>query len=197
MKTSFSADRWSGVDIVGVRPATLAGASGAATWLCGRCGDTYAIGDSVAVTIRSRLGTTDEIVCPTCAAVAVRLQTGDRACRVLLVEDDAAFRDVVRRHLELDASVEIVGYADDGVQALTELRRLEPDVVVLDLAMPRRHGVDVLADLPAEYPVVVLTGREDLAERCRALRPDVTVLPKSPQVFQQLAELLTDGTLRT
>jgi type II secretory ATPase GspE/PulE/Tfp pilus assembly ATPase PilB-like protein len=83
---------------------------------------------------------------------------------VLLVEDEDALRRVVRDLLERDGFV--VHEAADGVQALDEIDRAAPDIVVLDLNLPRLDGYGVLSHLrsrPAtrDLPVIVLTAKGD------------------------------------
>ncbi len=79
--------------------------------------------------------------------------------RVLIAEDETLVRRGLVKLLELEAGVEVVGEAQDGDEALALAERLRPDVVLLDLRMPRRDGLGVLA---------ALAGRER-APRCLVL----------------------------
>jgi DNA-binding NarL/FixJ family response regulator len=70
-------------------------------------------------------------------------------------------RLVIRTVLELDGDLKIVGEAGDGGTALAEIERLRPDVLVLDLSLPERDGLEVLEELSARSPrtrVVVFSG---------------------------------------
>jgi len=83
---------------------------------------------------------------------------------VLLVEDEAPLRMVLRDLLERDGFV--IVEAEDGIAALDEIDRHAPDVVVLDLNLPRLDGYGVLARLrsrpgTADLPVIVLTAKSD------------------------------------
>jgi DNA-binding NarL/FixJ family response regulator len=63
--------------------------------------------------------------------------------------------------LELDADVEVVGEAGDGRTALLDVARLRPDVLVLDLSLPERDGLEVLEELNGSFPdtrIVVFSG---------------------------------------
>ena len=69
--------------------------------------------------------------------------------RVVIVDDQTLVRQGVRSLLELAGGMAIVGEASDGDEAVEIIRRERPDVVLLDVRMPRRSGVDVLRDLRA------------------------------------------------
>jgi CheY-like chemotaxis protein len=195
MAPRLDADRWGDLDILEVTALDLPEDAypADATWWCGRCGDPHPLAAGAVVSLRSHLGVSQQIACPRCAGLARRRSEGARPRRVLLVEDDPDHRDLTRRFLERDGTAEVVGYVSDGREALTEITRLHPDVVVLDLAMPRLDGLDVLARLPEEIEAVVLSGVSGLRDRCEALHDDVTVLPKGAGSFDRLAELLATG----
>lgn len=72
--------------------------------------------------------------------------------RVLLADDHELMRRLLRRAIAIRSGLEIVGEASDGVQALELARTLEPDVIVLDLAMPEMDGLQVAAALRAAHP---------------------------------------------
>lgn len=93
--------------------------------------------------------------------------------RALVVDDHARVRQLVRRLLESSGEVEVVGEAGDGEQALLQVQRLKPDVLLLDIHMPRLDGLGVLKALGqmVERPkVVVLTldGRNGIREKVLA-----------------------------
>ncbi|NKE47838.1 response regulator [Roseomonas frigidaquae] len=64
--------------------------------------------------------------------------------RVLVVDDSAMMRRLVREALALDADFEVVGEAADGIQALAAMQRLAPDLTMLDIEMPELDGLGVL-----------------------------------------------------
>ena len=76
--------------------------------------------------------------------------------RVLVVDDSPLVRRAIGKLLDADAGVSVVGTAVDGLDALTKVRDLRPDVVTLDVLMPRLDGLKVLACLMRERPVRVL-----------------------------------------
>ena len=74
--------------------------------------------------------------------------------RVLVVDDQALFRAGLTRLLEEDPRVQIVGQAGDGVEAVKLAGSLEPDVVLMDLKMPKMDGIEATSQIVARYPHV-------------------------------------------
>ncbi|KGN33826.1 LuxR family transcriptional regulator [Knoellia sinensis KCTC 19936] len=84
--------------------------------------------------------------------------------RVLIVDDHPIFRDGLRAALEGEPTIEVVGDAEDGDQALVRIRELRPDVALMDLNMPGRSGIEVTRALASTHPdvrVLVLTMQAD------------------------------------
>lgn len=79
--------------------------------------------------------------------------------RVLVVDDSALMRKLIPRILEKHASIEVVGTAMDGAFALKKIEELKPDVVTLDLEMPRMDGIEALRMIMRHHdvPVVVVS----------------------------------------
>jgi DNA-binding NarL/FixJ family response regulator len=87
------------------------------------------------------------------------VQDVDVAKRLLIVDDDARFRKLLRMVLEDTPEFEVVGEAEAGSSALTAARELAPDVVLLDVNLPDTTGFDLTPQLldGGSGPVVVLT----------------------------------------
>jgi DNA-binding response OmpR family regulator len=103
---------------------------------------------------------------------------------VLVVEDEIKIARLVGDYLE-HAGFEVV-LAGDGETALAEVRRLLPDLVVLDLGLPKRDGLDVTRELrrTSNVPIVMLTARSDEVDRILGLElgaDDYVVKPFSPK----------------
>jgi NarL family two-component system response regulator LiaR len=93
--------------------------------------------------------------------------------RVLIVDDHAVVREGLRTFLQLQEGIEVAGEAADGEEAIREGERLRPDVVLMDLVMPRLDGVAAMRTLRERVPearVIVLTSFLDDGKLLPALR---------------------------
>jgi DNA-binding NarL/FixJ family response regulator len=142
--------------------------------------------------------------------------------RVLLADDHPLVRAGVRRVLDAEPHLEVVGEAEDGAAALEAVRTAAPDVLVLDLAMPGVDGLEVLREAKAIRPalrIVVLTMHASPEYVTRAIRngADGYLLKESavqdlllaieavvagrayhsPQVQAHLASLVRNGAATT
>src|SRR6185437_6607103 len=96
-----------------------------------------------------------------------------RPVRVVVADDQAAVREGLVVMLDLLDDVEVVGEAADGAEALAVVAQTGPDVVLMDLRMPRLDGVRATAEIRASHPatrVVVLTTYADDEDILSALR---------------------------
>jgi len=72
--------------------------------------------------------------------------------RVLVVDDSVTVRMIVRDILASDPAIEVVGQALDGIEAVEKVRLLKPDVITLDVDMPRMNGIDALRQIMSIAP---------------------------------------------
>jgi len=96
----------------------------------------------------------------------------DSSMRLLLVDDDERFRETLRQLLATRDEAEILGEAGDGEEALRLAETLKPDVILIDLAMPRMNGLEVTRHLKARWPqvlIIIITVHDDEAYRRTAL----------------------------
>jgi DNA-binding NarL/FixJ family response regulator len=90
--------------------------------------------------------------------------------RVFIADDQVVVRQGLRALLEVEPEIEIVGEAGDGVETIERLRALAVDVVLLDVRMPRKSGLDVLRELTPAPPTLVLTTFDDAEIALEAIR---------------------------
>ena len=114
--------------------------------------------------------------------------------RVLIADDSAFARKVLRELLAASPEVDVVGIARDGLEALERIEELRPDVLTLDLLMPNLDGIGVLRALPAVHPprvVVVSISDENSALGVEALHLGAVVVVKKPTALatERLYEL--------
>src|ERR671910_122814 len=85
---------------------------------------------------------------------------GTHMIRVLVVEDSEVTREYLCAVLDEDPDIAVIGTAHDGVEAVQAVERLRPDVVLMDVHMPRVGGIDatrrIMASVPT--PIVLITG---------------------------------------
>jgi DNA-binding NarL/FixJ family response regulator len=79
--------------------------------------------------------------------------TESSAIRVLIVDDHSVVRTGLRVFLDLQPDMEVVGEAADGSEGVAMARRLEPDVILMDLLMPNMDGITAIGRIKAERPV--------------------------------------------
>ncbi len=93
--------------------------------------------------------------------------------RVLIIDDHPLFRKGARQLLEMDARFEVVGEADDGASSIAQTRRLDPDLVLLDLNMKPVSGIEVLRRIKQEREdimVVMLTVSDQGEDIAKAIQ---------------------------
>ena len=76
--------------------------------------------------------------------------------RVLVVDDSAFMRKVISDIINEDPGMEVIGTARDGEEALSKIEQLKPDVVTLDVEMPKLNGIEVLRRIMPSNPVAVV-----------------------------------------
>ena len=79
-----------------------------------------------------------------------------RKIRVLVVEDSLMFRDLLVKNLNADPGIEVVATAKDPFEARDALIEYKPDVMTLDIELPRMNGIDFLKKLMPQYPLPVV-----------------------------------------
>lgn len=86
------------------------------------------------------------------------------ATKVLIVDDHALFRRGVRNTIEHEKDIEVVGEAEDGSEALAKALALKPDLILMDINMPRCNGLEAVGAIKRELPdvkIIVLTVHDE------------------------------------
>ncbi|MFC7495350.1 MULTISPECIES: response regulator transcription factor [unclassified Nocardioides] len=107
--------------------------------------------------------------------------------RVLVVDDDKAVRESLRRSLEFNGYE--VALANDGAEALAAIARTDPDVVVMDVMMPRLDGLEAtkaLRQAGNDLPILVLTARDAVGDRVEGLDAGADDYLTKPFALQEL-----------
>jgi DNA-binding NarL/FixJ family response regulator len=79
---------------------------------------------------------------------------GVEKLKIVLAEDHTILREGLRALLEADPSFEIIGEAQNGREAVRCVERLEPDLLLMDLSMPRMSGMDAIREIKSRYPEI-------------------------------------------
>ena len=93
--------------------------------------------------------------------------------RIIVADDHPIFRDGLRRLLESERDFEVIAEACDGVEAVSLVRKLRPEILLLDLAMPRRHGLEALREMNTSslsVRVILLTAAAEKSQIVEALQ---------------------------
>jgi CheY-like chemotaxis protein len=117
---------------------------------------------------------------------------------VLICDDEPSLRELIR--ISLDGPYRFVE-ADDGEESLEVARSIRPDVVILDMMMPRRNGLEVLSALRkdkelSDIPVIVLTAQPGTRENALREGADIVMVkPFEPeQIVAAVEEVLAERT---
>ena len=115
--------------------------------------------------------------------------------RILLVEDQTLVREGLRSLLAFAKDLEVAGEAGDGEEALAAIPTIRPDVVLLDIRLPGRNGLEVLQELSragALPPTIILTTFDDDALLFEALRAGARGFLLKDVTFEQLTSAIRE-----
>src|SRR5918997_1920409 len=121
--------------------------------------------------------------------------------RIIIADDHPLFRSAIRRTLERHSNLEVVAEAADGRQALDLCRRLEPELVLMDLRMPEMDGIAATHAIKRELPgtiVLILTAIEEPGDLSDSLEAGAAgyILKHAPatQITDAVQRVLTGET---
>lgn len=96
----------------------------------------------------------------------------DTKIKVMIADDHVLMREGIRQLLEFDGSIEVIAEANDGVECLEKLKTVKPDVLLLDINMPNKNGIEVLEEIHKRnlnVKVLILTVHNEIEYLIKAV----------------------------
>lgn len=113
--------------------------------------------------------------------------------RILLVDDNSHFLAAARDFLHLQESFRVIGAAMDGGEAVAQSRRLEPDIILLDLNLAGKSGLDLIALFKKHMPctkIIVLTIMQDEPYRVAAMQAGADAFVRKTEMSRTLVSVI-------
>jgi pilus assembly protein CpaE len=114
--------------------------------------------------------------------------------RVVVVDDIAQTRETIVRTLQFQESIDVVGTATNGVQAIALVKQVQPDVVIMDVNMPDMDGITATAKIRGEVPftqVIILTVQDDIDYMRQAMLAGARDFLSKPPMIDELVAAVT------
>ncbi len=118
------------------------------------------------------------------------------AIRILVADDHRDFRKVVSDYLRGLPNIVVVGEADDGVDVIDKMEMLDPDIVLMDITMPRRNGLEATRIIKKRWPsvkVVIATMQDSEMYRSQAVEAAADGFIIKSSLRSGLRETFGDG----
>jgi two-component system chemotaxis response regulator CheY len=118
----------------------------------------------------------------------------NRPLKLLIVDDTNVIRRRIERSQQIDR-LEVVGLANNGVDAIEEFRRTDPDVVTMDITMPQMDGIECVEQLVAMKPhvlILVVSALADKATAVEAMEKGANGFLNKPFTDRQLNDALLE-----
>jgi two-component system chemotaxis response regulator CheB len=119
-----------------------------------------------------------------------------KTIKVMVVDDSAFMRFSITKHLNMTPNIQVIATASDGREALELLEKLRPDVITLDVEMPRLDGLSTLKEIMAHHPcpVIMLSSltKEGASETIRALTLGAVDFIAKPENKVNIAEVMNE-----
>ena len=120
-------------------------------------------------------------------------QTLNKIYKVLVVDDHPVFRKGIIALLGEQENLSICGEAEDALRALTAMRRLEPDIAVVDISMPGTNGIELTKSMLSERPdlkILVLSMHDETLYALRALRAGAKAYVMKAEAMDYVSEAI-------
>jgi DNA-binding NarL/FixJ family response regulator len=108
---------------------------------------------------------------------------------ILIADDSENIRTLIRTSLESRAGLEVCGEAVDGVEAIEKAKELKPDLIILDLAMPRMNGAaaaSILKRMMPKVPIILFTMYDELMSKALASAVRVDLVLSKPNGLDEM-----------
>jgi DNA-binding NarL/FixJ family response regulator len=128
-----------------------------------------------------------------CASQGTQMSSSPQRIRTLIADDSPLAVSTIRRCLQTEPAVQVVGTASNGAEALRMIEELQPDLILLDLQMPRMNGLQVASWLAAEFPtirVAIVTGLDVSCLAPRLSEMGVHSIIAKQDLTEQLPDLV-------
>lgn len=120
----------------------------------------------------------------------------NKKIKVMVVDDSAFMRFTISKHLNMTPNIQVIASARDGKEALELLEKFHPDVITLDIEMPRLDGLSTLREIMARFPcpVIMLSSltKEGASETVRALTLGAVDFVAKPDNKANIAEVMNE-----
>ncbi len=96
----------------------------------------------------------------------------EKIIKVMIADDHNLMREGIKQLLEFDGSIKVIAEASNGVECLDKMKQLEPDVLLLDINMPEKNGLEVLEELKSEKTktkILILTVHNEIEYLIKAI----------------------------
>jgi DNA-binding NarL/FixJ family response regulator len=120
---------------------------------------------------------------------------GRMAKRILIADDSETIRMVIRTFLESREGLEVCGEATNGVDAIEQAKKLNPDLIILDLAMPRMNGAaaaSILKNAMPDVPIILFTMYDDMMSKLLASAVHVDLVLSKPNGLTDMVAHVED-----
>ena len=113
---------------------------------------------------------------------------------ILLVDDNAIIRDVLRDCIQSEADLKVCGEASNGAEAIEKAPKLAPDLIIMDLSMPRMNGLEAAREIKRKMPgvpIILFTQHKGALRDCDARSAGINaIVSKSDKVELLVAQIL-------
>jgi DNA-binding NarL/FixJ family response regulator len=114
---------------------------------------------------------------------------------ILIADDSETIRTLIRAFLENRAGFEVCGEAVDGIDAIEKAKELKPDLIILDLAMPRMNGAaaaSVLKRMMPDVPIILFTMYDEMMSKALSSAVHVDLVLSKPNGLNEMVTHVQD-----